>query len=139
LLCDARLIVYKGIRLVICRGFRKYDGCDWPTTRGFELSNTGLGIDIIYSFVEYPTRMHSFFNSVTTLAESNCRIHLRGRCRFVDGRRTDSGKSRLGAVSRDPGRLEEEHRLFVQLSFTEPQSFLWWEIRGVNETKTFRA
>jgi hypothetical protein len=71
-------------------------------TRGVELI---LGT---YSFVEYPTRMHSFFNSVTSLEGSNCRIHLRSRCRFMDRRRSDSGKSRLGAVSRDPGRPEEQ-------------------------------
>jgi hypothetical protein len=39
-------------------------------------------------------------------------------------RRNDSGKSRLDPVSRDAGRLEEEHRFFfVQLAFTELQFF----------------
>jgi hypothetical protein len=35
--------------------------------------------------------------------------------------RSDSGRSRLGPASRD------EHRLFVQLAFTEPQSFFFVE------------
>jgi hypothetical protein len=38
-------------------------------------------------------------------------------------RRTDCGKSRLGLVSPDASRLEEEHRLFVQLAFTTPAVF----------------
>jgi hypothetical protein len=38
-------------------------------------------------------------------------------------RRTDCGKSRLGLVSRDASRPEEEHRLFVQLAFTTPAVF----------------
>jgi hypothetical protein len=38
-------------------------------------------------------------------------------------RRSDSGKSPLGPASRDAGRLEEDH-FFVQLTFTEPKSFL---------------
>jgi hypothetical protein len=36
-------------------------------------------------------------------------------------RRTDFGKSRSLEMG---GRLEEDHRLFVQLIFREPQSFL---------------
>jgi hypothetical protein len=35
--------------------------------------------------------------------------------------------------------LEEEHRLFVQVAFSEPQSFWYRKRRGVSEMNTFRA
>jgi hypothetical protein len=54
-------------------------------------------------------------------------------------RRGDSGKSRLGPVSQDPGRLEQEHRLFCPCRFYGAAVFLQRERRGVNETNTFRA
>jgi hypothetical protein len=52
--------------------------------------------------------------------------------------RCDSGKSRLGLVSRDGRRLKEEHRLSGQLAFPEPQSF-FVEIPERSNDNTFRA
>jgi hypothetical protein len=55
----------------------------------------------------------------------NCRIHLRGRCQLVDRCLFDAGVSleRAGWVPllEMQVRLEEEHRLFVQLAFTRSE------------------
>jgi hypothetical protein len=54
-------------------------------------------------------------------------------------RRCDSEESRLGLVSRDGRRLEEEHRLSGQLAFPEPQSFFVERLERIKDTNTVRA
>jgi hypothetical protein len=94
-----------------------------------------------------PISKNLIFLSIVTsgpLEWSNCRIHLRGLCPFVDQCLFHAGVTleRVGWVPPlDARGVEEEHRLFVQVALTQPQFFFVGEGRrernehawGVNE------